>query len=81
MKKSLPLVAIAIFLPTPAFAYVGPGLGLNAIGMVLGLLLAMFMLILGTIWYPLKSAWKSFRNKPDSVFKVEKTNGDEPHNS
>lgn len=37
-----------------AHAYVGPGLGLGALGVVLGLLLSMALAVLGLVWYPLK---------------------------
>lgn len=80
MKKLGLLFAFAMLLPTPGFAYVGPGLGLNAIGMVLGLLFAIFMLVLGTVWYPLKKAWKSFRKKFGSLTESEKTDDAGPLN-
>ncbi len=37
-----------------AHAYVGPGLGLGALGVVLGLLLSVALAVLGVFWYPLK---------------------------
>ena len=37
-----------------AHAYLGPGLGLGAIGAVIGLFVAVFLSIVGVIWYPLK---------------------------
>ena len=79
MKKFVLLIAIAILTSSPAAAYVGPGLGLNVIGMVIGLCLAIFMLFLGTIWYPLKSAWKSFRKRPTSPSEVAETNDNGPN--
>jgi len=47
----LGLVALA---PVPALAYVGPGAGLSAIGTFLALVAAVFLAIVGFIWYPIK---------------------------
>lgn len=38
----------------PAMAYVGPGLGLGAIGAVLGVGLSILLAILAVFWYPVK---------------------------
>ena len=40
----------------PAQAYVGPGLGLSAIGTFLAFLAAIFFAIIGFVWYPVKRA-------------------------
>lgn len=37
-----------------AEAYVGPGMGLGVIGALLGLLTAVFLAVVGVVWYPLK---------------------------
>lgn len=46
------LVAVAI--SDPAFAYVGPGLGLSAIGAVVGLVVAFVLAVVGFVWYPIR---------------------------
>lgn len=46
--------SIATLIPGPAAAYVGPGAGLSAIGTVLALVAAIFLAIVGFVWYPLK---------------------------
>lgn len=38
----------------PAYAYVGPGAGLTAIGAVLALFGAVLLAIVGFLWYPIK---------------------------
>ncbi len=48
------LVSAVLTLPTIAFAYVGPGAGLSAIGTVLALIGAVLLGIVGFIWYPIK---------------------------
>lgn len=40
--------------PTAALAYVGPGAGLTAIGTVVALIAAVFLALVGFVWYPLK---------------------------
>ncbi|MBK7726929.1 MAG: hypothetical protein IPJ33_00010 [Gammaproteobacteria bacterium] len=50
-------LAAALFvglIPLQAFAYVGPGAGLSAIGSILALIAAFFLALVGFIWYPLK---------------------------
>ena len=39
---------------TPAFAYVGPGAGLSALGAFLALILGVILAFVGFIWYPVK---------------------------
>jgi hypothetical protein len=39
---------------TPAFAYLGPGAGLTAIGALLALIVGMIVAFFGFIWYPVK---------------------------
>ncbi len=37
-----------------AAAYVGPGLGMGAVGVILGLLMSIVLAILALFWYPFK---------------------------
>jgi predicted membrane channel-forming protein YqfA (hemolysin III family) len=54
MKKFQLLLVICILLPTPAFAYIGPGAGLGAIATFIAIILGGVLLIVGFVWYPLK---------------------------
>lgn len=38
----------------PAMAYVGPGLGLGAIGAILGVFLSVLLAAFAVVWYPVK---------------------------
>ena len=52
--------------------YVGPGLGLGAISFVLGVLLSVFLALLGVVWYPLKRVVRAIRSgKPVTPPAVE----------
>jgi hypothetical protein len=52
MNKILPLFCLV--LATNAFAYVGPGVGISALGSLLALVAGLFLLLFGTVWYPIK---------------------------
>lgn len=55
---------LCLLLSSPsAFAYVGPGAGLTAIGSAVALVAAIVVAIIGFLWYPLKRILK--RNKSD----------------
>jgi hypothetical protein len=49
-------------MPASASAYVGPGLGVDAVGVLMGVLFALSMLFLGIVWYPLKKLSKALFN-------------------
>jgi hypothetical protein len=42
-----------------AEAYVGPGLGVGVIGAILGVVVTLFLAVLGVVWYPLKRLLKN----------------------
>jgi predicted lipid-binding transport protein (Tim44 family) len=48
------VVVLTAALAMPAHAYIGPGAGLTAIGAVLALLAALFLAVVGFVWYPVK---------------------------
>jgi hypothetical protein len=60
--KLLTMLAVTTF-PAMAFAYVGPGAGITAIGSVLALLMGIVLAIVGFIWYPLKRFIRSRTGK------------------
>ena len=47
----------------PAAAYVGPGLGVSAIAAIFGVLAAFLMLLVGSVWYPLKRLFARLKSK------------------
>lgn len=47
-------------------AYVGPGLGLGTIAVVLGILASVFLALFSVVWYPFKRLLKRFA-KPAEV--------------
>jgi len=53
--------------PQLAFAYVGPGAGLSAIGAVLAVIAGLFVAIFGFLWYPIKRVLRKRRNAQSSA--------------
>lgn len=47
--------------PIPAHAYIGPGLGLGSLGVILGIFTSIFLAIIGIFWYPLKRLVRKLR--------------------
>lgn len=56
-----------ILLPETAAAYIGPGAGLGAIGTLIALVGAVFLAVVGLVWYPVKRMLK--KKKPGSESK------------
>jgi flagellar biogenesis protein FliO len=54
LTKIAPVIAVALWLPTAAQAYIGPGAGLGAIAVTLAVALGIVLLLIGFLWYPLK---------------------------
>lgn len=64
------LVGVLV-LPLPAFAYVGPGAGLTVIGTIVAVVGAIFLLIVGFLWYPLKRLIKGKKEPQPMTGKPE----------
>jgi hypothetical protein len=63
------LLAIAAWLilpPTTAQAYVGPGLGLGAIGAILGVIFSILLAIFAFFWYPIKRLFGIGKKKQET---------------
>jgi len=57
MRHALPSMltfALVLSVSGPAWAYVGPGAGLTAIGAAVAFVFALILAALGFIWYPIK---------------------------
>jgi len=47
-----------IFISTPAYAYIGPGMGAGVIASVLGVVGSLVLIIFGLVYYPVKRMLK-----------------------
>jgi len=65
--RTLTLFLAALILAAPAQAYVGPGLGLGAIGVVAGLFLSLVMAFLAFVWMPIKRVFTRNKKPADEV--------------
>jgi len=63
------IIVVLLLYPQVAFAYIGPGSGLSAIGAFLAMIVGVFVAILGFFWYPIKRLFggKKKSNEPDQV--------------
>lgn len=46
-----------------AHAYIGPGLGAGTIGVIIGIIVSVFLAIVGIVWYPFKRLIRKFKKK------------------
>jgi amino acid transporter len=54
MRHIAAAAVLMLALTSPAYAYIGPGAGIGAIGTVVAFFVAVFLLLVGFVWYPLK---------------------------
>jgi len=55
------LAAALCSFPVSAYAYLGPGAGISAIGSVLAVIFALIAAIVGFVWYPIKRIFRKKR--------------------
>ena len=53
----------AVSAPAPVFAYMGPGIGVGAVGAALGVVASLLLVLISVIWYPLKRLVRRSRNR------------------
>lgn len=65
LKLSATLSLALASLTTPAMAYIGPGLGLGTVGVILGVIASVLLAVVAVVWYPIKRGWrKLFKKSP-----------------
>lgn len=63
------LFLFLILSPHSAFAYIGPGAGVSAIGAFLAVIVGIIVAIFGFLWYPIKRFLKKKRLKNNTQSK------------
>ena len=63
--RAIALLMIAGLATDPAFAYIGPGVGIAALSAVLGVLGSIVLGIASVIYYPIKRLLKRMKKRPD----------------
>jgi hypothetical protein len=61
MRLSYAVPTALFLLSTPAAAYIGPGAGAGAIGVLIAVVLGATLLVVGFLWYPLKRVMRRRR--------------------
>ena len=62
MQRIIFLIGLSVFLyPVVVHAYIGPGLGLGALGVIFGIFSSIFLAIMGIFWYPIKRLFRKIR--------------------
>lgn len=56
-------IGLALAVPLAAQAYTGPGLGLGAVGVALGLVGSILLAIVSVVWYPVKRLVRRIRGR------------------
>ena len=56
------LIFAGLLIPSPAFAYIGPGVAAGAIASALGVIGSIFLGIFAVIYYPIKRVLKRRKN-------------------
>jgi len=67
--RSGPALSVALataFIDTPAAAYIGPGAGLGAVGVLIAVIIGVLLLLVGFVWYPLKRLLRGRKQEPAS---------------
>lgn len=60
------LAGLLVLCAAPVQAYVGPGLGLGAIAVILGIVISVLIALVAIVWYPLKRRLAARRRERDS---------------
>jgi hypothetical protein len=55
-----------VLFPSTAHAYIGPGLGLGTIGVIIGVLASSVLILISILWYPLKRLFKWISKPKDT---------------
>ena len=62
MNRTISFFLLAV-IPLPLHAYIGPGMGGGVIAVTIGFVAAIFLALLGILYYPVKRALKNKKNK------------------
>ena len=65
-KTNLSIIFLLLLISSPAFAYIGPGMGGGVVAGVLGVIGALLLALFGVLYYPIKRALKNKKVKDES---------------
>lgn len=70
-RAAVPLAVILLASPEIAWAYIGPGAGITAIGSAIALLGSILLVIVGFVWYPIKRLMAKMKNRKHQASEQE----------
>ena len=68
-NRILPIVIIFLIIPQDAFSYIGPGMAVSTILLVLGVVGSLMLAILAVVYYPIKRLIKKKKSKKNKTNK------------
>ena len=71
LEKQVAVTLLMLFCPLTVHAYIGPGMGLGVIGIVLGILGAIVLAFFAILWYPFKRLWNRLAKKKEEKKPVD----------
>lgn len=66
ISRSALVILVLAWNCSPAYAYIGPGLGAGIVATVLGVVGAIFLMLAGVVYFPIKRAFKRIKEKNES---------------
>jgi hypothetical protein len=72
--KKIFLISILVLIENTAFAYIGPGMTGGVFAATIGIIVAIFAVLFGLIWFPIKRLLK--RRKEQKVLESDKSNNE-----
>ena len=63
--RNLLIIGWLLLFPLVVHAYIGPGIGVGVIGVVLGILVAIVLAFFAILWYPVKRLFVKRRNQKE----------------
>ncbi len=77
MRVTILVLLMEIIFSSNVSAYVGPGLGAGAVGVVLGVLASVILALFAIVWYPVKRLLKKMKISSQSKNNRHQTMGSE----
>lgn len=67
IKKIPATFILQLSLVSPAYAYIGPGIGAGTIATVLGVFGSIVIALIAVLYYPIKRALKKYRKRKHNI--------------
>lgn len=65
MSAKTAVASVSFLFSDIAFGYIGPGMGLGTLGVVLGVVVSIFLALVAVVWYPIKRIFRKSSKRTD----------------